>query len=83
MSTPGMLHFTSDGWLTPVVNPESYGAQGSESPEGQAFVLEMQAAWQDWEANGAKGANSAREAGPHVFLVGVITALPWLMIVAC
>jgi len=74
-----MLHFTSDGWLTPVVDPYSYGAQGSNSPEGQAFTLEMQAAWRDWVADGAKGANSAREVGPHVFLVGVVAALSWVI----
>ncbi|OJA09010.1 hypothetical protein AZE42_07393 [Rhizopogon vesiculosus] len=82
-STPGMLHLTSEGWLTPVADPYAYGAQGSDSPEGQAFILEMQAAWRDWVADGAKGANSAREADPHVFLLGAIGALPWLMIIVC
>ncbi|KAG0694705.1 Six-hairpin glycosidase-like protein [Suillus ampliporus] len=67
-STPGLLHFTSEGWLTPVVNPYSYGAQGSDSPEGQAFILEMQAAWRDWVTDGAQGA---------------MVALPWLIIVVC
>lgn len=65
------------------MNPYSYTTQGSDSPEGQAFILEMQAAWRDWEAGGAKGANSAREVGPHVFLIGVIVALPWILIVVC
>ncbi|KAG2148973.1 Six-hairpin glycosidase-like protein [Suillus clintonianus] len=82
-TTPGMLHLTSEGWLTPVVNPYAYGAQGSDSPEGQAFILEMQAAWRDWVADGAKGANSAHEARPHVSLIGAMVALPWLMIVIC
>ncbi|KAL0566045.1 hypothetical protein V5O48_015972 [Marasmius crinis-equi] len=58
-----LQHFTEDGWLTPVVNPQSFGKQGSASPEGQAFVLELQAAWTDWVNDGSKGANSARR-GP-------------------
>lgn len=57
-------HFSANGWLTPVVNPHSYGKEGAESPEGQAFVLEMQAAWRDWVAAGSPGANgSMRNAG--------------------
>lgn len=75
----GLLHFTPEGWLTPVVNPYSYGAQGSDSPEAQAFILELQAAWRDWVADGAQGANSAREARPHVLMIGVILVLHWLM----
>ena len=45
-------------WLTPVVNPHSFGVEGGKSPEGQAFVVEMYAAWRDWVADGSKGANS-------------------------
>ncbi|KAL4076573.1 Six-hairpin glycosidase-like protein [Scleroderma yunnanense] len=56
---PGMLHFTVDGWLTPVVDPYAFSNQGQTSPEGQAFVLAMQAAWRDWVEDGAKGANTA------------------------
>ncbi|KAG5733865.1 hypothetical protein E4T56_gene9199, partial [Termitomyces sp. T112] len=58
-SNSTLEHFNVDGWLTPVVNPNSYGEQGSESPEGQAFVVEMQSAWRDWVADGSKGANGA------------------------
>lgn len=50
---------TSDGWLTPVVNPDDFGYQGSESPKGQVFVLLMNAAYRDWVSNGAEGANVA------------------------
>ncbi|KAI6111803.1 Six-hairpin glycosidase-like protein [Pisolithus croceorrhizus] len=57
--TPGLLHFTSDGWLTPVVDPYSYADQGQDSPESEAFVIAMQAAWRDWVADGAVGANGA------------------------
>ncbi|KAG2155213.1 Six-hairpin glycosidase-like protein [Suillus bovinus] len=80
-TTSGLLHFTPEGWLTPVVNPYSYGAQGSDSPEGQAFILELQAAWRDWVADGAQGANDAREARPRVLMIGVITVLHCLVIV--
>ena len=53
-----MTHFTSEGWLTPVVNPESFGNEGSMSPEGQAFVVMMYSAWRDWVDAGAVGANA-------------------------
>jgi hypothetical protein len=42
-----------------VVNPYDFPNQGTTSPEGQAFVVEMQAAWRDWVANGSKGQNGA------------------------
>ena len=54
-----LAHFTSDMWLEPVVNPNEYGVQGEHSPEGQAFVVEMYAAWADWTAAGSPGANGA------------------------
>lgn len=58
----------------PVVNPHNFGAQLqlpasannlgandglSMSPEGQAFVLEMQAAYRDWVGAGSPGQNAA------------------------
>lgn len=52
-------HFTNDGWLTPVVNPYSYGQEGSESPESEAFALQLHSAWRDWVQDGARGANAA------------------------
>jgi len=55
----GLMHFTSTGLLTPVVNPEDFTSQGPQSPEGQGFVVEMQAAWNAWVQGGSKGANSA------------------------
>ena len=45
-----MAHFSGDGWLTPVVNPNSFGEQGEKSPEGQAFVVQLHAAWRDFVA---------------------------------
>ncbi|GAA5857943.1 hypothetical protein JCM8547_006631 [Rhodosporidiobolus lusitaniae] len=38
------------GWLAPVVNPLSFKEQSSKSPEGEAFVLLLQAAWRDYTA---------------------------------
>ncbi|KAJ7632632.1 Six-hairpin glycosidase [Roridomyces roridus] len=59
-SINGLVHFTNDGWLTPVVNPEQFSAQGQNSPEGQAFVLLLDAAYSEWVAGGSVGANAAR-----------------------
>jgi len=56
----GLTHFSSDGWLTPVVNPDSFGSEGSDSPESEAFVLDLQATWTDWVNAGSVGANGAR-----------------------
>ncbi|KAK0501901.1 Six-hairpin glycosidase-like protein [Armillaria luteobubalina] len=57
-STSGYEHFTSDGWLTPVVNPHSYGVEGSDSAEAQAFVLLMQSAYEEWVADGSQGSGA-------------------------
>jgi len=40
----------SDGWLSPVSDPLTFTEEGSESPEAEAFVLLMEAAWSDWKA---------------------------------
>lgn len=40
----------STGWLAPVVNPLSFKAQANQSPEGEAFVLLLQAAYRDYAA---------------------------------
>ncbi|GAA5963320.1 hypothetical protein JCM21900_006556 [Sporobolomyces salmonicolor] len=40
----------STGWVSPVVNPLDFSKQGSDSPESEAFVLLLEAAWQDWRA---------------------------------
>ena len=42
-----------------MVNPHAFGVQGSESPEAQAFVVLMHAAWKDWVKEGSKGASGA------------------------
>ncbi|KAJ7172464.1 Six-hairpin glycosidase-like protein [Mycena filopes] len=67
-------HFTSDGWLTPVVNPHQFGVQGNDSPEGEAFVVSLQAAYNEWVAGGSVGANAGRRtassAAGWVWVVG-------------
>ncbi|KAG6878014.1 hypothetical protein C0993_000795 [Termitomyces sp. T159_Od127] len=67
-SNSTLEHFDANGWLTPVVNPENYPKEGSESPEGQAFVVELHSAWRDWVADGSKGANGAKRSsgGPGI-----------------
>jgi hypothetical protein len=75
-----MVHFDADGWLTPVVDPVSFGESGSKSPEAQAFVLMMQASYQDWAQAGYKGVNAGiRSEAPlplaTSFAVGVALVL--------
>jgi len=49
-----------DGYLTNVVDPMNFGSQGGVSPEGQAFVLMMEAAYRDYVAWNATGFASTR-----------------------
>jgi len=77
-SFDGYNYITSDGWLTPVVNPDSYTVQGQDSPESEAFVLLMQSAWMDWVKDGSKGANAARSTirlGSGLMGVGTVSIL--------
>ena len=65
-----------DGWLLNTVDPETFSTPslpGSYSPEGQAFVVEMYAAWRDWSALGSPGKNGA--AAAHVSVVAAVAAL--------
>ncbi|OCH84943.1 Six-hairpin glycosidase [Obba rivulosa] len=81
--TQSLLHFDGEMWLTPVPNPDSWTVAGQHSPESQAFVVEMYAAWRDWVDAGAPGANGARAVRVGVagvlgsLAVGVWTALGW------
>lgn len=75
-----MVHFDVDGWLTPVVDPSSFGEVGSKSPEAQAFVLMMQAGYRDWAQAGYKGVSAGtRSETPLLlatsFAVGVALVL--------
>lgn len=70
----GLAHFTSDMVLMPVVNGHDFGQQLvlpvdaanasvngglQSSPEAQAFVLEMQAAYRDWASAGSPEKSAA------------------------
>lgn len=55
----GYQHLTSEGWLTPVVNPHSYGVEGNQSAEAQAFVIQLHAAHRDWVLAGSKTVSAA------------------------
>ncbi|GJE94139.1 hypothetical protein PsYK624_103070 [Phanerochaete sordida] len=74
----GLAHFTADMTLMPVVNPHNFGAQLqlpvdasnaslndglTRSPEAQAFVLELQAAYRDWTAGGSPERSAAGAVG--------------------
>jgi hypothetical protein len=91
-------HFTSDGWLTPVVDPDEISKEGAESPEGEAFVLMLYAAWRDWaevmgnslsspsrnssSTNG--GGRSANDAASAIPVVGgVVVGLAIIVALAC
>jgi len=78
-----MAHFTSDGWLTPVVNPDSFGDEGEQSPEAQAFTLMLSAAYRDWVDNGSPGkTGGARARGVPVSSIGVglvFGAVVWML----
>ncbi|KAF5378135.1 hypothetical protein D9615_007521 [Tricholomella constricta] len=78
LSSSALAHFDAEGWLTPVVNPHSYGRLGAQSAEAQAFVVEMQAAWRDWVADGSKGANGA--AGRVGVVSGVGVGVGWALV---
>ncbi|KAH7323436.1 glycosyl hydrolase family 88-domain-containing protein [Rhizoctonia solani] len=44
-------HITKEGWLTPVVDPHSFKIIGQHSAEGQAFILMMYTARNDYLAS--------------------------------
>ncbi|KAJ2927950.1 hypothetical protein H1R20_g9152, partial [Candolleomyces eurysporus] len=70
-------HFTSDGWLRPVVNPTSVGESmgNGGSPEAQAFVVMMHSAWRDWRWAGEKGKNAAVGSRAGVAIGNVLLAV--------
>ncbi|KAG8718644.1 hypothetical protein FRC09_012355 [Ceratobasidium sp. 395] len=48
LQTRAPTHIDSNGWLSPVVDPHAFHKLGKESAEGQAFVIMMYAARNDW-----------------------------------
>ena len=74
-----MVHFDVDGWLSPVVDPALFGVSGSKSPEAQAFVLMMQAGYQDWAQAGYKGVNAGSgSATPHLLVTSFWAGVSFL-----
>ena len=45
----------STGYLTQVVDPLNYPFQGTQSPEGQSFIVMAYAAFNQWNASGRAG----------------------------
>uniref|UniRef100_A0A8H7XME6 Uncharacterized protein n=1 Tax=Psilocybe cubensis TaxID=181762 RepID=A0A8H7XME6_PSICU len=56
----GYAHLTADGWLTPVVNPHSFGMAGKESAEAQAFVVQLHAGHREWVQGGSRVSAATR-----------------------
>lgn len=75
----GYAHFTSDGWLQPVVNPHSFGQEGNKSAEGQAFVVQLHADYREWIESGQRtsGALAAAPTGLVSLALMLLGAL-WL-----
>lgn len=45
-----MASLDKDGWLTHVVDPLDWHSAGQKSPEAQAFVITLEAAYRDWQS---------------------------------
>ncbi|KAL7423979.1 hypothetical protein Q5752_001564 [Cryptotrichosporon argae] len=83
-------HVNSSGYLTQVVNPKSFGEQGTASPEGQAFVLLAYSAFNEWEALGSPGNSSSSPLGKSgaaalgvsvgSLVAGIGTAVAWAVL---
>ena len=63
------------------MDPENTSVRGAQSPEGQAFVVEMHAAWQDWVASGSPGVIPAAQT-PGAKAAAVRTPVRGIMAVA-
>lgn len=77
-STVAARYINSSGYLTHAVDPLDFGRQGTSSPEGQAFVLLMQAGYRDYTASGGKDETSAAEArvvGLGALAVALVAAI--------
>ncbi|KZT60763.1 hypothetical protein CALCODRAFT_522895 [Calocera cornea HHB12733] len=65
----------SDGWLSPVVDPYQYPDPGSQSPESEAFVLLLQAAYRDWGMLGTPGQTGSAPPSSALKLLPLVSAL--------
>ena len=77
---PAQAHFTTDGVLTPVVDPFAVGAKATTvSAEAQAFVVQMHVAWKDWKPQKASGAIGESVGMGKVFmLVAALAGAIWM-----
>ncbi|KAG8996815.1 hypothetical protein FRB93_000627 [Tulasnella sp. JGI-2019a] len=72
----GGTHFDGNGWLMPVVNPDAFSTAGSESPEAQSFVLQMDNNWKAWTSAGSKDSAAGRRlAAVSVSAVGFVASV--------
>ena len=82
---PAQAHFTTDGILTPVVDPFAVGVRATTvSAEAQAFVVQMHVAWKDWKSPKlsvakADGAISVGR-GKVLMLVAALSGTVWMAI---
>jgi hypothetical protein len=51
----------SSGYLTQVANPNDFSKEGSESPEGQSFVIMGYAAYKQWVKMGSPGGTNGTD----------------------
>ena len=76
----GQDHFDQNGWLTPVVDPMTFTQEGKESPEGQAFILQLDNAWNEWKQAGSKSGAIRFALSPSMVISGVLlTIAMWIL----
>ncbi|GAA5992131.1 hypothetical protein JCM10908_001780 [Rhodotorula pacifica] len=83
--TANNRHISSSGVLSPVTDPMSFSRQlgnGQISPEGEAFVLLMEAARRDYIADGGKVDSSGGNADTHSSAAGSTVSLSGATIAA-
>lgn len=73
----------STGVLSPVVDPMSFKQEGTLSPEGEAFVLLMEASWKDWkQQGGSSGGQSASSSTRMTSTTAALASMVLLVMVA-
>ena len=83
---PAQAHFTTDGVLTPVVDPFAVGVKATTvSAEAQAFVVQMHVAWKDWKSPKssvakAEGVIAVGGIEKVLMLVAALSGTVWMVI---
>ena len=76
----GSAHFDDQGWLQPVVNPNAFSTEGSQSPEAQSFALQLDNNWNDWKAAGSSSAGDRRSPmSTSMLALGAVLAIGWAL----